>query len=210
MIKSIAHCVTPAGKSTWLHTCNENLVLGLIPEGADQKVEDALFSAFERAITLIGEIKGALKKNSFVGGLYLVGCDEMTKAIGTISGIGETSTGTSIFSGKGMPSAVNLAFFQRVLGDSNQKLQFLESYLQRYMFDIQSCAKDCRAAEIIGILAVVIGYESLTGTTGTTFTYVTATGKTKTEFEGINCLNGEIEEFSFQYEFCKYNYSPVS
>lgn len=211
MNKSIPYCITPALDQAWLHTCNENLLLALLPKDADNKVETALLEAFKNALALFVDIRVALKKTynttPFVGGLYLVDGPEMQRAMSTINGMGETSAYSNTKLYCGTPSAVNLQFFEDVLGISNDKLKYMESNLLRYMKIIQADAK-VTTAKTIGLLTCVVGYVDITGTTVTTFTYVTATTTTKDQFEEIDCESGELDKFNYEYNIVKFNYSP--
>ncbi|WP_264530294.1 hypothetical protein [Flavobacterium sp. N502540] len=213
MNKSIPYCITPTLDQAWLHTCNENLLLALLPKGTDNKIETILLEAFKNALVVFVDIRAALKKTChttpFVGGLYLVDGPEMQRAMNTINGMGETSAYSSTKSYSGTPSAVNLQFFSDVLGISSDQLKYLESNLLRYMKIIQEDAKRA-TAETIGILTCVVGYVELTETTVTTFTYVTATTTTKDQFDKIDCECNDLEKFDYEYNVVKFNYSPVN
>lgn len=213
MNKSIPYCITPTPDGAWLHTCNENLLLASLPKNADNKTETALWEAFKNALALFVDIRAALKKTCstppFVGGLYLVDGTEMQNAMITINGMGETAAYPSTKSYSGTPSAVNLQFFEDVLGISNDKLKYLESNLLRYMRIIQADAKQA-TAKTIGILTCVVGYVELTGTTVTTFTYVTATTTTKDQFDKIDCECDDLDKFNYEFNIVKFNYSPVN
>ncbi|WP_202702291.1 hypothetical protein [Flavobacterium sp. UGB4466] len=213
MNKSIPYCITPTPDGAWLHTCNENLLLASLPKDTDNKTETILLEAFKNSLALFVDIRAALKKTChttpFVGGLYLVDGTEMQNAMITINGMGETSAYSSTKSYSGTPSAVNLQFFEDVLGISNDKLKYLESNLLRYMKIIQEDAKRA-TAETIGILTCVVGYVELTGTTVTTFTYVTVTTTTKDQFDKIDCECNDLDKFNYEFNIIKFNYSPVN
>lgn len=210
MNKSISHCITPTENATWIHTCNENLLLALIP-GDDKsgEVETTLFAAFEQALILFAKINNTLnisEINPFVGGLYLVNNTNMASAMSTIDGMAQTSVNNTTKTYDGTPSEVNIQFFQDVLS-LDEELKYLKYYLLNYMKIIQGTAKQT-IATTIGILTCVVGYNSLTQETATTFTYVTATTTTKEKFEELNCESSDLDEYTYEFDIVKFNYSP--
>lgn len=210
MIKDIPHCSTPTKNGTWLHTCNEDLLLSSVSSELTDKERKILLKAFQQALTVFTNIKNTInttsKKPKFTQGLYFINEEEMAKIMNSIEGMGQTAALNLIKTYAGAPDSINVSFFNDILSLSRQKLECLKSYLFRYMRIIQCLSKQSKA-ETIGILTCVIGYESIIEKAVTTFTYVTITAETKEKFTKINCDDTDISRSNYKFNVVKFNYS---
>jgi hypothetical protein len=200
--------LTDAGK--WMHAPGSDFLFAYIDDSWSSALKDAVAEAFEKALGMSSNIKQAVKDTSgqdVVNGLYLLDQADMTMAMNSIQGMGETSVDQKSESGQGTAVTINGQFFTAILAGLGGDVEPMMAYLTEAMGDVQAQTKQSTVTENFGTIIGLISVMPELNVVVTDFQYVYSTTETSEWFVKVNC--GSVEHYSYDYSFTVVDYNYV-
>ena len=202
------YLVTLTDSGKWLHAPGSDFAFAYVDDNWSDTLKLAVGSAFEAALQLSSTIKEAVKHTSgedAINGLYLLNQADMTKAMNSIDGMGQTAVDQKTESGQGTAVTINGQFFAAVLAGMSGDVAPLLTYLGESMGDVQAQTKKSTVTENFGVVIGTISVMPELDVIVTDFKYVYSTSQTSEWFVKINC--GSTEHYSYDYSFTVVNYN---
>lgn len=201
--------VTLTDDGKWMHAPGSDFLFAYIDDDWSATLKEAVASAFETALGMSSTIKGAVKDTSgqdVVNGLYLQNQADMTKAMNSISGMGETSADTKNESGSGTAVTITKEFFVAVLAGVSGNVEPLMVYLTEEMGDVQAQTKKSTVTDTFGTVIGTISVMPELDVPVTTFQYVFSNTETSEWFVSVPCGSVEHEDYDYSFQVVNYNY----
>lgn len=211
MSSSYRVVMTETGK--WMHAEGSDFLFTYIEDGWKDDVKKSVVKAFETALGMSSKIKDAVKDTcgqDVVNGLYLLNKDDMTKAMNSITGMGETSVDQKHESGSGTAVEINKEFFTAVLAGLGGDVEPLLLYLTEEMGDVQAQTRQSTVTENFGTVIGLISLMPELDVPVTTFQYVYSSSKTSEWFVKVNCGSAKHYSYDYQFDVVNYNYDKSS
>ncbi|MDP2688296.1 MAG: hypothetical protein Q8O62_13815 [Aequorivita sp.] len=209
----ISYHVVVTDSGSWLHAPGSDFLFAYLEKEWDAKTTQNVTKAFEAALKMSTIIKSAVKTTSgqdVVNGLYLLNQADMTKAMNSIDGMGETSADQQTKAGSGTAVSINMEFFAAVLGGLSGDVEPMLAYLTTQMGDVQAETKKSTVTENFGIVIGLVSVMPILNTPITSFQYVFSSSETSKWF--VNTICGTVNHYSYDYTYTvvDYNYDPSS
>lgn len=209
MSENIEYRVILTDTGNWLHAPGSDFLFTFIMDDWGDKVKKDVTNAFEKALRMSSTIKDAVKETSgqdVVNGLYLANQVDMTKAMNSIPGMGETSTDQKSEQGSGTAVEVNQQFFTAVLAGLGGDVAPLLDYLTEEMGNVQAQTKKSTVTENFGTVVGLVSVMPVLNVPVTTFQYVYSSEATSSWFVKVNCGSTEHYSYDYSYNVVNYNY----
>jgi hypothetical protein len=191
-----------------MHAPGSDFLFAYLDDSWSLQLKDAVAKAFETGLGMSSTIKQAVLDTSgqdVVNGLYLLNQADMTTAMNSIKGMGETSVDNKSESGQGTAVTINGQFFAAILAGLSGDVEPLLEYLTEAMGDVQAQTKQSTVTEnfgtVIGLISVMPELEVVVSS----FQYVYSTTATSEWFVKVNC--GSVEHYSYNYSYTVVNYN---
>lgn len=202
---------TPTDSGTWMHAAGSDFLFAFIQDSWSKGLKKKVADAFTTALGMSSTIKGAVLTTcgqQVVNGLYLLNQSDMTAAMNSIDGMGETSVDQQSQSGQGTAASINQQFFQAVLAGLGGDVTPMLTYLQDEMQTVQAQTQQSTVIENFGTVIGLISVMPELDVVETTFQYVFSTASTSQWFVQVDCGSSEQYSYNYSYNVVNYNYDP--
>jgi hypothetical protein len=199
--------VTDTG--SWLHAPSSDFLFAYLDNSLDPPTKASLTTAFQNALKMSSIIKQAVVNTSgqaALNGLYLLNKDEMTVAMNSIDGMGETMASNGGNSGSGVAVEINKEFFTGILGGLGGDVTPMMTYLNDQMSKVQAQTKQSTVTEDFGVIIGLISLMPVLNVPVTTFKYVFSSSEVSSWFVNLICTDVEGHSYSYTYTDVDYNY----
>jgi len=205
--------VTTEDGGEWRHAPSSDFVFTYLPATLPPDTKAAMVKAFEDALGMSSKIKEAIKNTTgqtVVQGLYLQDAAEMTNAMNSIEGMGQTKDASGGEQGSGTAVSINQQFFAAVLAGLGGDVAPLMDYLTKSMGDVQAEVKKQTKIDKFGTVIGMISLMPELDVPVTTFTYAYSDSTTSSWMVKVNCGSTEHYSYDYTYQTIDYNYDAPS
>jgi hypothetical protein len=200
--------VTDTG--SWLHAPSSDFLFAYIDSSLDPTSKTALTTAFENALKMSSIIKQAVVATSgtkALNGLYLLNQAEMTVAMNSIDGMGETLASNGGNSGSGTAISINQEFFAGILGGLGGDVAPMMAYLNDQMSKVQAQTKNSTITDDFGVVVGLISLMPVLNVPVTTFKYIFSSSSISSWFVDLVCVDIQSQSYAYTYTDVDYNYN---
>lgn len=208
---ALTYSVVVTDTGSWMHAPGSDFLFAYIDDSWNVQVKAAVTSAFQKALGMSSTIKQAVLKTSgqqIVNGLYLLNQSDMTDAMNSIDGMGETSVDQNSESGSGTAASINQEFFTAVLAGLGGDVEPLLAYLQNEMQNLQAQTQQSTVTENFGTVVGLVSVMPELEVVETTFQYLYSSAATSQWFVEVTCGGSEHYSYDYSYTIVNYNYDP--
>ena len=199
--------LTDSGK--WLNAPGSDFLFAFLMDDWTDDVKTKVTDAFEDALGMSSIIKTAVKETAgqeVENGLYLLDQSDMTKAMNSIPGMGETSADQKENSGNGTAFEITQEFFATILAGLGGDVTPLMNYLTPQMGTLQGQTKQSTVTENFGTVIGLVSLMPVLNVPVTTFQYVYSSATVSIWFVHVNCGSAERQSYHYSYTVVNYNY----
>ncbi len=198
----------------WLHAPSSDFLFAYIDSSLDPATTKALTTAFQNALKMSSIIKQAVVDTSgkaAMNGLYLLNQAEMTAAMNSINGMGETLASNGGNSGSGTAITINQEFFAGILGGLGGDVTPMMTYLNDQMSKVQAQTKNSTVTDDFGVIVGLVSLMPVLNIPVTTFKYIFSSSSISSWFVNLLCVDIQSQSYSYSYTDVDYNYNaPTS